>query len=180
MNEKENWKKQLDDFWNNFQESVQKDNGIRAVLKRNAGTRLYEADSRAIAAFYRIYHGKVAEDRYFFAICSACLWKPEEWKNAVPLVEGAKKYMSPEQRETFSKRMQVLLDLPWDEDGYFTGKLLRLLKFCQSKGIVVDGKRLLDDLIHWDQDNRWVQRKWAKEFYRSDINKDDGGKENVD
>ena len=86
--------------------------------------------------------------------------------------------MDTESKETFGKKMKVLMDLPWDREGFLAGKLCRLLKFCQSKGIVVDGKELLEDLLSWDRDDRQIQRKWAREFYRMESDK--GGNTNVD
>lgn len=184
MGDRVEWQNRVDAFWQRLKDTVARDNGIRAILKRNAGVRMYDADGRAIAAFYRIYGGglvsEMNEDRCFFATCATCLWEAEDWEKSVPLVEGARRFMREGDRNTFSKRMRTILDLPWDEDGYLAGKLCRLLKFCQSKGIVVDGKELFQDLLWWDMDDRRIQRKWAREFYRTDNMADDGGKENVD
>lgn len=182
MGDKEEWRKRRDAFWQRLQDAVERDNGIRTILKRNAGTQLCEAEGNATAAFYRIYGGGLVsewkEDRCFFAVCVSCLWKPEDWKRAVSMVEGARKFLDSESKETFGKKMKVLMDLPWDRDGFLAGKLCRLLKFCQSKGIVVDGKELLEDLLSWDRDDRQIQRKWAREFYRMESDK--GGNTNVD
>ena len=66
MGEKqEEWKNRMEAFWQRFQETVSRDNGIRAALKRNAGLRLCDADGRAIAAFYRM-HGGGLEPRHSF------------------------------------------------------------------------------------------------------------------
>lgn len=174
----------MEAFWQRLQETVTRDKGIRAAWKRNAGLRLCDADGRAVAAFYRIYGGGLVserkEDRCFFAVCVACLWKPEDWSRGTSLAEGAKKFLDPESRETFAKRLRALLDLSWDEDGYLAGKLCRLLKFCQAKGMVVDGKALLRDLLQWNMDDRRIQRKWAREFYRMEREDEKGGKENAD
>ena len=181
MGEKqEEWENRIEAFWKRFQETVNRDREIRAALKRNAGLRLCDADGRALAAFYRMYGGGLVEDCCFFAVCVSCLWKPEDWNRGTPLVEGAKKFLDPKSCETFAKRLRVLLDLPWDEGGYLAGKLCRLLKFCQAKGMVVDGKALLKDLLQWNKDSRWIQRKWAREFYRMEWEDEKGGKKNAD
>lgn len=184
MGGKEDWQERMNAVWDQLKEVVSNDNGLRATLKRNAGLRLCEADWRAKMAFYRICGvGLVSlekEDRFFLAVCVSCLWKPDEWSRGKPLVEGARNFLDQDSRDTFVKRLRVLMDLPWDEDGYIAGKLCRLLKFCKSKGIVVDGKELLQDLLGWNADNRWVQRKWAREFYRIERKDNKGGKENAD
>lgn len=184
MGGKEEWQERLSAVWKRLQENAERDNGFRASLKWNAGLRLCDADGQAVAAFYRIYGGglvsETKEDRCFFAVCVSCLWKPEDWKREVPLAEGARRLLDPESRETFEKRLRALLDLPWDEDGYLAGKLCRLLKFCQAKGMVVNGRELLKDLLSWNEEDRRTQRKWAREFYRMEREKDEGGKENAD
>ena len=193
MGEKqEEWENRMEAFWQRLQETVTRDNGIRAAWKRNAGLRLCDADGRAVEAFYRMYGGGLVsereENRCFFAVCVSCLWKPEDWKlwmsedwnRGTSLAEGARKFLDPESRETFAKRLRALLDLPWDEDGYLAGKLCRLLKFCKAKGMVVNGKALLRDLRQWNEDDRRIQRKWAREFYRMEREDEKGGKENAD
>ena len=170
---KEQWQEKADAFWKRVQETVAKDTGLRAVFRRNAGKLLETADGRAMVAFYRVYNGglvsKRNEDRCFFAVCAACLWKPEEWARAKSLVTGAR------DKETFEERLRVLLDLPWDDDGYFAMKLCRLLKYCKSKNMVVDGKALMKDLIDWDSDKRLVQKRWVRELYREDTKDDSEG-----
>ena len=89
--------------------------------------------------------------------------------------------MKPDDKATFEKRLRVLLDLPWDDDGYFAAKLCRLLKYCKSKGMIVDGKSLMIDLIGWNDDERFVQKRWVRELYREETkDNSEGVKENVD
>lgn len=168
---KEQWQERMKTFWSHVQSAVEEDNGLRASFRRNTGELLKAADGRAVTDFYRVCAGAPIsernEDKCFFAVCAACLWKPEEWGHAKPLVAGAKT-LSEEDRKTFEKRLRVLLDLPWDDEGYFAAKLYRLLKYCRSKGLVIDGKVLMNDLIGWDNDERYVQKRWVREFYRED------------
>ncbi len=176
--DKEQWQERMDAFWTRIHSAVEKDNGLRATFRRNAGTLLKAADGRAIEAFYRVCVGAPVaernEDRCFFAICAACLWKPEEWTRAVPLATGARA-MSVDDRETFEKRLRVLLDLSWDDEGFFAAKLCRLLKYCRSKNIVVNGNALMKDLLGWDSEERYVQKRWVRELYREDAKTKDKG-----
>ena len=178
------WKEKADAFWKRVQEAVAKDTGLRAVFRRNVGELLRTADGRAVTAFYRLYGGGLVseqkEDRCFFAVCAACLWKPEEWKSGKTLAAGAKA-LTPDDKATFEKRLRVLLDLPWDDDGYFAAKLCRLFKYCKSKGMIVDGKALMIDLLGWNEDERFVQKRWVRELYREETKDNSkGAEENVD
>ena len=182
--DKEQWQEKVDSFWLRICEAVGRDNGLRAVFRRNAGELLQTADGRAVTAFYRLNGGGAVsernEDRCFFAVCAACLWKADEWTRAVPLTTGARKLNS-DDKAAFEKRIRVLLDLPWDDEGYFATKLSRLLKYCKSKNMVVDGKSLMRDLINWDNDERFVQKRWVRELYREETkNSSKGVGENVD
>ncbi len=176
--DKDQWKEKMDSFWARVAAAVENDTGLRAVFRRNAGELLQTADGRAVTAFYRLYGGGLVsernEDRCFFAVCAACLWKPEDWSKGEPLTVEARK-LNPDDMPTFEKRLRVLLDLTWDEDGYFAGKLCRLLKYCRSKNLVVDGKSLMKDLVSWDSDKRFVQKRWVRELYRGqDKDENDG------
>mgnify|MGYP002625074192 CR=1 FL=1 len=181
MGQNKEWQEKAEEFWSRVREAVAKDTGLRAVFRRNAGELLRTADGRAVAAFYRVYGGGLVsewnEDRCFFAVCAACLWKPEDWSQAKPLAMGARA-LSPDDKATFEKRLRVLLDLPWDDDGYFAMKLCRLLKYCMSKNMVVDGNALMKDLIGWDSDERFVQKRWVRELYREQVKDEREGVEN--
>ncbi len=178
--ERDQWKEKLDSFWGRVATAAENDTGLRAAFRRNAGELLWTADGSAVTAFYRLYGGGLVsernEDRCFFAVCAACLWKPEEWSRGVPLTMAARK-LDKDDMATFEKRLRVLLDLPWDEDGYFAGKLCRLLKYCRSKSLVVDGKSLMKDLVSWDNDQRFVQKRWVRELYRGQEKNDSEGVE---
>ena len=175
---KEQWQERIDALWSRVHKIVGEDNGLRATFRRNAGELLRTADGRAVAAFYRVCGGAPIsernEDKCFFAICAACQWKPEEWPRAKSLTTGANALHS-DDKETMEKRLRVLLDLPWDDEGYFAAKLCRLLKYCRSKNMVVDGKALMMDLLGWDSDQRYVQKRWVRELYRESEKKEAKG-----
>lgn len=179
--DKEQWQEKMDAFWARIHKAVGEDNGLRATFRRNAGELLRTADGQAVTAFYRACSGapisEREEDKCFFAICAACLWKPEDWGRAVPLTVGARS-LNADEKGTLEKRLCVLLDLPWDDEGYFAAKLCRLLKYCRSKGLVIDGKSLMKDLAGWDSDKRFVQKRWVRELYReNEINESKGANE---
>ena len=184
MNEPTERQKQIEEFLTWVREHAA-DNGYRAALRRAAGCRLSEADGKAMAAFYRAYRSEAVpsiEDRYFFAACVQCLWKPEELSRKQELIAGIRR-MPPEERGSVEKRICAILDLDWAEDGYLARKLYRLISWCRSKGIVVDCSRLLPDLLEWNWGSRKVQKEWAKRLYRDekeDMKESEGERANAD
>ena len=142
--------------------------GDRVALKRAAGTMLEQANGRAIRVFYQCLPYSVArwqESRWFAAGCLHCLWDANT-KGRVRLVQalyqlGSEAAIS----ESVGHRLESLLDLSWERDGYMLTKLWRMIKLVQSKGIAIDCEDLLGDLIDWNADSQNVQRKWARGLY---------------
>ena len=69
--------------------------------------------------------------------------------------------MEENDKKTFLKRVEGLLDVSWEQDGYMAVKLFRLVKFVKSKKIAVDCSSLYHDLKKWNNHDRSIQRKWA-------------------
>ena len=67
--------------------------------------------------------------------------------------------------ESVGHRLAVLLDLPWDEDGFLLTKLSRLVRLAKSKSYAVDCQQLLEDLLYWNGEQQIIQRKWARALY---------------
>lgn len=45
--------------------------------------------------------------------------------------------------------------------------LRHAISLLRSKEVPVDWRRLLQDVLGWDHDSRYVQRAWARDFWRS-------------
>ncbi|MDY3992027.1 MAG: type I-E CRISPR-associated protein Cse2/CasB [Evtepia sp.] len=142
--------------------------GDRTALKREAGTMLFQADGRAIRAFYQCLPVGTAswqEERFFAAACLHCLWG-DETGNRLPLEQifyrlGRDAQVS----DSTAHRLEGILDLSWEEDGFLLGKLTRLIKLVKSKNYAVDCAALLNDLLYWNGDKQTVQLKWARALY---------------
>ena len=145
-------------------------NGERAALRRETGVRLQEADSAALAAFYRCLPSTVSrydEDKWFAIACFRCLWDAgtddgEPFEKIV-----AKLIRQGELSDSTRHRVETLLDTQWDADGYMLTKLSRLIKLVKQKSVNanVQFSELLRDLIYWNSDSQYVQRKWAREIF---------------
>lgn len=142
--------------------------GDRVSLKREAGTMLSQANGRAIRVFYQCLPYSVPqwqEERAFAAACLHCLWDADEARRQ-PMEQvfyqlGRNQNVS----ESVGHRVEVLLDLPWDEDGFLLTKLSRMVQLAKSKGYAVDCRKLLEDLLYWNGEKQTIQRKWARALY---------------
>lgn len=145
-----------------IRKNASEDNGYRASLRRACGFTLRDADGVSLFNFYKASPPckEFDEDKFYFASCLQCLWKSDELVKAKPLETFVA--TNPEVKDSFEKKIKVLLDMSFDNEGYFTGKFLRLIKFCKSKGFVVDCSSLLCDFLSWDSPSRFVQKKYAR------------------
>ena len=109
--------------------------GERASLKREAGTMLSQADGQAMRVFFQCLPFSIPqwqEERAFAAACLYCLWDTDE-KRRQPLEQifyqlGRNKEMS----ESTGHRLEMLLDIQWDEDGFMLKKLSRLIRHAST------------------------------------------------
>ena len=141
--------------------------GDRTALKREAGTMLLQADGRAVRAFYQCLPSQVKqweEERYFAAACLHCLWEADAVRQPMEQVLF-QLGQDAELSESMGHRLESLLDLSWDEDGYLLTKLTRLVKVVKSKNYAVDCASLLGDLLYWNGEKQNVQLKWARALY---------------
>ena len=141
--------------------------GERAVLRRAAGQPLQGADARAMAAFYRCLPWDVCkkrfdEDRWFASACFHCLWDAKSGPR-YPLEQIM--WELQKKSDSMERRLASLLDMPWEADGYLLTKLSRIVKMTRQQGYCVDCDSLLEDLLHWNSDSQYVQRKWARAMY---------------
>ena len=148
-------------------------NGDRAALKRTAGIMLAEADGKAVAAFYRCLPFGIPqwqEERWFAVACLRCLWDAET-DGGEPFEKVVGRMLKDEKvSDSIGHRVEVLLDTAWDEDGYMLTKLTRLMKLIRQKSDreSVDFEALLEDLIGWNSEKQYVQRKWARSIFTND------------
>ena len=138
--------------------------GERAILRRNCGKMLKDADGQAVVVFYRCLPFDVPawqEDRWFAAACFSCLWAEDQTGLPMEEILGTLK----DDSDSIEHWLAALLDLRWEPDGFLLGKLCRMVKMASAKGFVVDCKKLTDDLVWWNSEKQTVQRKWARAMY---------------
>lgn len=144
------------------------ENKHRVRFKRSCGLLLKEADVETMQVFYRILPCDLfylEENLFFTAACIHCLWPADE-EGRMPMQECIARVK--DTSESFEKRFTGLLETYCDEDGYLCGKLERMAKFLRQKGYAVDGKELLSSLIHWNHEEKWVQKEWIRAYWRGE------------
>lgn len=146
--------------------------GDRTALKRSLGISLREADARAVAAFFKVFWGgsRWEEDICFITACAVA---------AFHNVGGEKKSFQLRLREMavssegVENKLLQLLDIPRKPETYFAVKIGRLLRQMLAAGLNLDFAKLLKDLQQWDHPARFVQLKWARDFYLTDSGQPD-------
>ncbi len=153
-------------------------NGEKAALRRNAGKMLNDADGNAIIAFYKClpYEVEFKESVWFAVACIYCMSK----EHGTEGIEDCFAIMKNDS-DSIKNRLAGLLDMKWDNDGFFLSKLSRMAKMTLQKGYLFDSGLLLKDLLTWENDNRFVQKKWAKALFNVKPEEQaEGENENVD
>ena len=121
-------------------------------------------DGQAVVIFYRYVPRSIPawqEDYWFAAACFSCLWDGDT--RFIPLEQALAQLKLTS--DSMEHRLAGLLDQRWEADGFFLGKLSRIIKLAKAKGIAIDCALLLEDLLYWNSSTQSVQRKWAKAMY---------------
>lgn len=144
----------------------------RAILKRCVGKPLAEA-GRAMGIMYASIPADVErwqEEQYFMILCMSCLWKEEERGEVHPMEECLRRIRL---TDSLDRRVLALLDIDLDGNGNLLNtKLSRLVRQIHSSAerISPDFPQLYEDLLQWDNDNRIIQKKWARVYFKNLVN----------
>jgi CRISPR system Cascade subunit CasB len=98
-----------------------------------------------------------------FARHPAASWrKQEDDKKLTNFGASFARLQSKVKRESIEKRFVALLDSHEDD---LSEHLRHAVSLLRSEDIPVDWVRLLKDLCHWNHEDRFVQRRWARAFW---------------
>ena len=151
------------------------DNGELSALRRAAGAS--GADIPALRAFYKAcgYCDPRVEKYWFPALCMDALWRPAD-APAVRSMEECLRAMLADGSDTtksLQHRVEMLLETPWNDDGFLLGKLLNLVKILKSRtNLKPDFQALADDLRRWNYTEQPVQRRWLRTLYNTKMEED--------
>jgi CRISPR system Cascade subunit CasB len=142
------------------------DPGDRARLKRNAGRTL--ADARdATGLFYRILLPDTPpylEEVYFLV---ATLFPLADGKGVGNLGAALRRAQNDKNRKGLDRRVEILLDADLSQLPF---RLRQAIHFLQSNRVRVNWVGLLEDLLHWNHPDRFVQQSWARSYYTTMFN----------
>jgi CRISPR type I-E-associated protein CasB/Cse2 len=136
--------------------------GERARLKRNAGNTLAEARQAGLGLFYRIlphgvYHNQ--EETYFLV---ATLYPLAEDGKTGNLGGALRLAQDVKNKEGLNRRVEILLDA---DETQIPFRLRQAVQFLYSNRIPVNWGRLLNDMLYWNHEKRFVQQQWARSFF---------------
>ena len=182
--------KQAGRFTLHLSRRLAEDNGFRAALRR-AGDRT-TAESRMLLAWAGLFeslnlHARdeeachlvgtmMAHDRTLRAKAEASPTPQEPDSDGAATAErmslgaslGHRVAADPGEANATDRRLANLLEATWEWDG--TGslpwRLRRTVLLLLSRNTPIDWALLLNDVAHWNHSDRYVQRLWAKDYYR--------------
>ncbi|MDR7556563.1 MAG: type I-E CRISPR-associated protein Cse2/CasB [Armatimonadota bacterium] len=148
-----------------YLEDLRKDRGAMAALRRILAFNPGEwGDARA----YRYVEPFVQDEdgwrwQAYYLVAGLYALHPDGEKPS--LAEAVSQVWQEEDRPpSLEGRFLALLDADSDQ---LPDRLRRVVAYLKSKRKGVNYQRLLEDLLGWFSPDRRVQRRWAREFYRS-------------
>ncbi len=138
------------------------DAGDRARFRRCAGRTLAEA-GEALGLFYRLLPTGVPdreEDLYFLV---ATLYPMADGGGAGNLGASLRRTRSRDNSAGLDRRVEILLDADLPRLPF---RLRQAVHLLHSHRVAANWYQLLADVRHWSHPNRFVQREWAKSYFR--------------
>lgn len=139
------------------------DNAGRARLKRNAGRTLSEArDVHRIfyQALPREIAGRPEEESYFLIATLYPLAKARS--DGKTLGATLRTVRSLRESTSIDRRFQALLDSELDQLQFRLRQIVRLVAASEQ---AIDWGQLLNDLLAWNHPDRYVQLRWARDYF---------------
>lgn len=124
------------------------DTKVFSVLGRLGFINSYEKS--LVACVYAVYHRK--EDNPYYS-------------DSFNFGKAFQEAYNPEQKEDKDIRFRALLTSSDKEQLSY--RLRQSIKLIKSHNIKIDFSILLKNLYNWNSDKQWVQREWAKGYYKS-------------
>lgn len=163
-----NHQKSIDEFFEKIDHLSENE---RILFRKSFGKRLNDMSAVVLVKFYDILPVEIKEseeEKWVFTACVHCIIDSED-NNGVALDEAIWKYRTISTSEgsftdSFEKRVIAIMDMKWDEQGMLLVKMAKLIKFLKTKGIAVDGKKLLTDILYWNYEDKRIQKRWAKTY----------------
>ncbi|MHA1821050.1 MAG: type I-E CRISPR-associated protein Cse2/CasB [Promethearchaeota archaeon] len=165
------------EFINNLERLYEKDDrGALAYLRKGVRKTIGEAP-RSAEVFYRVLPSYLIGDKYeeiYFTIATLFALNPNKSrKSQGNFGTTMKKLFHLNESESLKSRFIDLLNSNFEligrypGDGPLTYKLSQLVRMAKGAGVEINWAQLLHDLIYWEHDSKFVQKRWAQEFFSS-------------
>ncbi|MCS6880430.1 MAG: type I-E CRISPR-associated protein Cse2/CasB [Oscillochloridaceae bacterium] len=139
------------------------DNAGRARLKRNAGRALHEARDVQrvfVQALPPAIAGRPEEEIYFLVATLYPLAKARD--DGASLGATLRAVRQLRGNESLDRRFQALLDSDAEQLRFRARQAVRLAAASEQR---IDWGRLLSDLLAWEHPDRYVQLRWARDYF---------------
>ena len=121
------------------------------------------------------------KEKMYFTIASLFAYHPQKGDNGsigntlkrIALSEMKDSSIKDINETPISKRFMALLNCHI-EDLHL--HLRQIISICSSNEIAINWHKLFHDVLQWNSDEKWIQKNWAKDFWRYE--KEDEPKEN--
>lgn len=147
------------------------DTGELAMLRRGCGER--DPVEGRCPWLIGLIHGVASEPAAFLAASLLAQYKTSDIKAGNHRIRGDfgltwKRAISGTDSESIKRRFHILLDADYDPrcgDGDLPYRLRQMVRYAAGKGVGIDWPMLLTDLKFWNQPEKHVQKRWARDFF---------------
>ena len=98
-----------------------------------------------------------------------CQRRVTDTSNSVSLASALRRVSSQRSSKSIEKRFVALLDSDEDE---LPSRLRQSISIIAADSIPINWAGLLDDLLRWSHPDRFIQKRWARDYWRSAENSD--------
>jgi CRISPR system Cascade subunit CasB len=135
----------------------------RARLKRNAGKALAEAED-VLALFYRLlpYGTPPYQEEAYFLVATLYPLVPSGPAGNLGAALGQVRKRAPKFSKGIDRRIEALIDA---DESQLAFRLRQAVHFLASNRAGLDWACLLNDLLHWNHPDRFVQKEWARSYF---------------
>jgi len=145
-----------------FLEKLRKreDRAALAKLRRGLGKRMGTPEMYPYVVGF-LPEARAKQEIYFLiAALFASHPEPANWADSMGVV--FKKIQGQEPTDSIEKRFLRLLEADREDVGFHLKQAVSLAK---AKGVSVNFHRLMFDLLNWNNEDRFVQLAWAKDYW---------------
>jgi len=137
------------------------DAGDKAKLKRSAGNRIAES-RQVMGLFYRLLPEGIPAYLHETFFLVATLFPMIEGTETGSFASAMNKARKKDNQKGLDKRFEILLDADSEQIAF---RLRQAIHYLASQNGRMHWETLLDDLSHWDHPERYIQQKWAREYF---------------